>query len=57
MGITVERNNSTGSRAGPFLAAVRTIQAVVTRLTGFFVLTEADKLKAGIYIRGVGRDD
>ena len=39
-----------GNRAGPFLAVWRTVRGLVGRLVGFFMLTESDRLKAGIYI-------
>ncbi len=47
---------SDGKRSGPFLAVLRTVQGFIRRLIGFFTLTEEERLKAGIYRGGGGRD-
>jgi hypothetical protein len=56
MDISTDQYKSDGNRAGPFLAVLRTVGSLVRRLTGFFMLTEEDRLKAGIYLGGEGRD-
>ena len=42
------------SRAGPFLAVVRTILGFFTRLSMAFTLTEEERSQAGIYLNGEG---
>jgi hypothetical protein len=40
-----------GRRSGPFIAVFQTLKGVVRRVIGLFLLTDEDKLKAGIIIR------
>jgi hypothetical protein len=39
-----------GRKSGPFLVVLQTFKGLARRLIGFFILTEADRLKAGIYV-------
>jgi hypothetical protein len=41
----------------PFSAVLHTVLGIVRWLIGFITLTEEDRLAAGIYIGGEGRDD
>ncbi len=45
-----------GSRSGPFVAVLRTIEDFFNRLIGLFTLTEDEQTKAGIYLGGEERD-
>ena len=45
-----------GSRSGPFLAVLRTIQGLFSKLTGIFKLTDEELSNAGVYLGGEGRD-
>jgi hypothetical protein len=56
MDISADKYKSDVSRPGPFSAVLHTVLAIVRRLTGFFELAEEDRLKAGIYVGGEGRD-
>ena len=56
MEFSVDNNQSDGNRSGSFLAVLRIVQVFARRLIGFFTLTEEDRLKAGIYRGGEGRD-
>ena len=53
---SADKNKSDSNRPGPFLAVLQTVRSIVRRLIGFFTLTEADQLKAGIHVGGEGRD-
>ena len=44
-----------GNRWGPFSAVWRSFKSLAGRMVGFFILTDADKLKAGIDLSGEGR--
>ena len=44
-------------RSDPFLAIAQTMREFVSRLVGFFTVTEEERLKAGIYFRGEGHDE
>ena len=46
-----------GSRSGPFLAVLRSVEGFFRRLSGLFRLTDEEQLMAGIYLGGEGRDD
>jgi len=41
-------------RPGHFSDLFQSLLGMVSRLIGFFTLTEEDRLKAGIYVRGDG---
>ena len=56
MDISADKSKSYGTQSNPFLAVKQTIQGFVMRLIGIFTLTEEERLKAGIYIGGEGRD-
>ncbi|MGA2489799.1 MAG: hypothetical protein ABSF99_06375 [Anaerolineales bacterium] len=56
MDIPSDKYKLYGNRSGPFLAVLQTVSGLVRRLTGFFMLTEEDRSKAGIYSGGEGRD-
>jgi hypothetical protein len=45
-----------GSRSGPFLAVLRSVEGLVRQLIGIFSLSEKNHSKAGIYLGGEGRD-
>ncbi len=58
MDILADKYESDGTRRpGPFLAGLQTVRGVVRWLIEFFTLTEEDRLKAGIYLGGEGRDE
>jgi hypothetical protein len=57
MDISADKYKSDGNRAGPFLAVLQTVRGIAGWLIGFFTLTEADRLKAGIYVGGKGVTD
>ena len=44
------------NRPGPFSAVLHSVLGIARWLIGFFALTEEDRLKAGIYVGGEGRD-
>jgi hypothetical protein len=46
-----------GARSGPFLAVFRTVRGIARQLIGFFMLTESERLKAGIYVSNQESDD
>jgi hypothetical protein len=54
---SVDKSKSIDYQPGPFPAALRSLFSIVTWPIGFFMLTEADKSKAGIYLGGEGRDE
>jgi hypothetical protein len=56
MEISSDKNQSDGSRADPFFTLSQTVRGFVKRLIGIFTLTEEERLKAGIYLGGEGRD-
>jgi hypothetical protein len=56
MDISAGKYKSDGTRSGLFLAGLQTVRSIARWLIGFFTLTEADRLKAGIYLGGEGRD-
>jgi hypothetical protein len=45
-----------GSRSGPLLAVLRTIEGFFRRLIRYFTLTKEEESQAGIYLGGEGRD-
>ena len=57
MDISADKYKSDVSRPGPFLTVLQTVRAVTRRLVGFFRLTEADLLKAGVYRHGEERGE
>jgi hypothetical protein len=56
MDTSADRNRLDMNRTDPLLAVLHTLLGLVRRAIGFFVLTEEDKLKAGIYTSSQGRD-
>ena len=44
------------NRRGPLSVLYHTLQGMFIRLIAFFTLTEEDRLQAGVYVRGKGRD-
>jgi hypothetical protein len=56
MEILTDKCKSDGNQSNPFFAVMRTVQGFVSRLIGIFTLTEEERLKAGIYLGGGGRD-
>jgi hypothetical protein len=57
MDSSVDKYKSDDNRPGPFPAVLQTLLSIVTWPIGFFMLTEADKSKAGIHLGGEGRDE
>jgi hypothetical protein len=56
MDISTDNYKSDGNQSNPFFAVLQTVQSLVRRLIGLFTLTEEERLKAGIYLGGEGRD-
>jgi hypothetical protein len=56
MDITSDKYRSDGNRLGLFAAVWKGMLDIVRRVSGFFALTEEDRLKAGIYVGGEGRE-
>jgi hypothetical protein len=57
MGISTDQYKSVGNQSGSFpFVLYRTVQGLFRRVAGIFTLTDADRLKAGIYLGGEGRD-
>jgi hypothetical protein len=56
MEISADKYKSDGNQSNPFFGVMRTIQGFVRRLIGFFTLTEEERLKAGVFRGGGGRD-
>jgi hypothetical protein len=55
MDISAEKHGISGNhRADIFSAVLQTVLGLARRLIGFFTVTEADRTKAGIYIRRDG---
>ncbi len=57
MDILVDKSKSDGNRAGPFSVLLHTLVGIVRLPIRFFALTEADRVKAGIFAGGEGRDE
>jgi hypothetical protein len=56
MDISSDKYKSYGNPSNPFFAILQAVQGLVRRLIGLFTLTEEERLKAGIYLGGEGRD-
>jgi hypothetical protein len=57
MDISTAPYKSMGNQSGPFrFVLYRTMLGIFRRLVGIFTLSEEDRLQAGIYIGGEGRD-
>jgi hypothetical protein len=54
MDISSDGRQSQANRPGPYSAVLQTMLEVFRRLLKWFTLTEADRTKAGIYIRRRG---
>jgi hypothetical protein len=57
MDIQADKFKSDTNRLGPFSAILHTGLGIIRWLIGFVTLTEEDRLKAGIYLGGEGRDE
>jgi hypothetical protein len=57
MDVSTDKNKSNMNRSGPFSALLHTFPGVFERLVRFFTLTEEDRMKAGVNLRGEGRDE
>jgi len=57
MDISAKKNELDASRPGQFLATWMTFRGMVGKLIGFFRITDDERLKAGVYVRGEGRDE
>ena len=56
MDISSDGNSSDMNQTNPLSAVLHSLLGLVRRVIGFFVLTEADKFKAGIYTGSQERD-
>ena len=56
MDILADQSKSDRNQPGLFLTLVHALRGVVRWLTGLFTLTEENRLNAGIYMGGEGRD-
>ena len=56
MDISADKYQSDGHQSNPFLAVLQAVQGFLSRLTGIFTLTEEERLEAGIYLGGEGRE-
>jgi hypothetical protein len=56
MDISADKYKSDIKRSDPSSPVLQTVRGIVSELIGFFMLTEADQLKAGVNVRGEGRD-
>lgn len=56
MDISADKYKSDGDRTNALSVVWQAVLAMVRRLVGFFTLTEEDRLQAGIYVGGKGRD-
>jgi len=57
MDILANRSKSEENRANPLSAVLHTILGIVWWPIRFFMLTEAERVKAGIYVDGKGHDE
>lgn len=57
MSISVDKYKSGTNRSGSFPAALCKVQNIARWLAGLLTLTEAERLQAGIYLGGGGRDE
>jgi hypothetical protein len=57
MDLSTGKHKLDESRVGPFLTILMTFKVWARRLVGFFVLTEEERLEAGVYVRGKGLDE
>ena len=56
MDISADKYKSDGNQSNPIFAVMRTIQGLIRGLIGFFTLTDEERLKAGVFRGGGGRD-
>ena len=56
MEILSDKYKSDVKREDPFLVAIHAVRGFVRRLAGFFTVTKEERLKAGIFFNGEGRD-
>lgn len=56
MGILSGKSSSNDNQTSPIAVVVHKLQDIVRWLNGFFTLSEEDRVKAGIYHGGEGRD-
>jgi len=57
MSVSAGKYNSETNHPGSFSTALRKAQGIIRWLVDFFSLTETDRLQAGIYLGGEGRDE
>lgn len=57
MDISADKYKLVINQPGHILAVLHTMLGIVRGLLGFFTLTEEERLKAGIYLGGEGRDE
>lgn len=57
MSISADKYKSGTNRSGSFPAALCKVQNIARWLADFFTLTKAERLQAGIYLGGGGRDE
>jgi hypothetical protein len=57
MDISTDKYESNSNRQSPFSAVLHTLRGILRWLIGFFTTTEEDRLKAGIYFGGEGRNE
>ena len=56
MEISGDQDQSDAKRADPLFALSQTVRGFVRRMIGIFTLTEEERLKAGIFLGGEGRE-
>ncbi len=56
MDISADKHKSDGYQSNPFFTVLQSVQGLFSRLIGLFILTDEERLKAGIYLGGEGRD-
>ncbi len=57
MDISTDQYKSTSTQPGPFPSVFyRNLLGIFRRVVGIFILTDADRLKAGIHTGDEGRD-
>jgi hypothetical protein len=57
MDISAEKYKPDKNQLVLFSAVMQTVKGIFRRLTGFFTLTEEEKLQAGIQVGSQGRDE
>jgi hypothetical protein len=57
MEISTKKNELALNRPSSFLGVIQILQRAFRWLVGLVILSKEDKLKAGIYLGGEGRDE